>query len=102
MNDVLLQDFIQLISANTGLHICEQDKQDLSEKQHKQMKLLKLSAPEQYYQLLKNCNYHNSFGQTFTDSRALHWTNTERDYEWEEVTFLLTIGENYFFVITGK
>lgn len=102
MNDVLLQDFMQLISANTGLHIREQDKRDLSEKLHKRMKLLKLSAPEQYYQLLNTCNYHNSLGQTLTDSRALHWTNTERDREWEELTFLLTIGETYFFRDHGQ
>ncbi len=101
MNDMLLQNFMQLISANTGLHIREQDKRDLSEKLHKRMKLLKLSAPEQYYQLLNTCNYHNSLGQTSTDS-TLHWTNTERDREWEELTFLLTIGETYFFRDHGQ
>lgn len=40
MNNLLIQDFIQLISANTGLHIRQQDQQDLSKKLYTRIKRL--------------------------------------------------------------
>lgn len=103
MNDTLIQDFIQLISNNIGIHIREQDKQDLSKKLQKRMKLLKLSVPEQYYQLLKTPNYQSrSPEQILTHATAPLWTSVERDREWEELTILLTIGETYFFRDQGQ
>lgn len=96
MNNLLIQDFIQLISANTGLHIRQQDQQDLSKKLYTRIKALKLSAPEQYYQLLKISNTHKSLG-TSTHSTDSHWTQAECDREWQELTLLLTIEETYFF-----
>lgn len=89
MNDLLIEDFIQLISAVTGLHIREEDKQNLSKKLHTRIKALKLSALEQYYQLLKPSN---------VESNSLN--RCER--EWQELTLLLTTGETYFFRDRGQ
>lgn len=103
MNDVLIQDFIQLISANTGLHIREQDKQDLSKKLHTRMKLLNLTVPEQYYQLLNTTTAQsNSPGQTLTYPAATLPRTNGGEREWQELTFLLTIGETYFFRDRGQ
>lgn len=101
MNDGLMQDFIQLISANTGLHIRQQDQQDLWKKLYARMKSLKLSAPEQYYQLLKTSTTHKPVG-TSAHSTDSPWTQAECDREWQELTLLLTIGETYFFAIAAK
>lgn len=101
MNDGLMQDFIQLISANTGLHIRQQDQQDLCKKLYARMKSLKLSAPEQYYQLLKTSNTHKSL-ETSTHLTDSPWTQAECDREWQELALLLTIGETYFFRDCGQ
>lgn len=91
MNDVLVQQFMQLISTNTGLHIREQDKEDLCKKIYARMKLLNFSVPAQYYQLLKTGN----------DQRNSP-LETLREREWRELTLLLTTGETYFFRDKGQ
>lgn len=91
MNDILLQRFIQLISNNTGLHIREQDKASLSQKIYARMKLLKLSVPDQYYQLLESEN----------DKNSCH-LETRGASEWRELTLLLTTGETFFFRDQGQ
>ncbi|NHC33079.1 CheR family methyltransferase [Scytonema millei] len=80
MNETTVQNFIQLISARTGLQVRPQDRQELCKKLETRMKVLKLNAPEKYYQLL--------LGST-DDS------NSNR--EWQELLILLTVGETYFF-----
>lgn len=96
MNDLLIEDFIQLISAITGLHIREEDKQHLSKKLHTRIKALKLSAPEEYYQLLKPSSVQsNSLKQTSPPTNR-------REREWQELTLLLTTGETYFFRDRGQ
>ncbi|WP_051482551.1 CheR family methyltransferase [Synechocystis sp. PCC 7509] len=90
MNNVLLQNLIQLIGSHTGLHIREQDKQALTNKVNARMLALKLSTPEQYYQLL-DTNIHN--GST---------NETQCDREWKALTLLLTTGESYFFRDKGQ
>lgn len=91
MNNVLLQQFIQLISTNTGLYIREQDGEALSKKIYARMKFLNLSAPEKYYQILK------AEGEK---SSSLLVTLHER--EWKDLTLLLTTGESYFFRDKGQ
>ena len=54
MNETLLQKFIQLISDYVGLQIREQDYDSLYNKIFMRIKSLKLSLPEQYYQILKS------------------------------------------------
>lgn len=96
MNDLLIEDFIQLISAVTGLHIREEDKQHLRKKLHTRIKALKLSAPEQYYQLLKPSSVQsNSLEQTSPSTNR-------REREWQELILLLTTGETYFFRDHGQ
>ncbi len=93
MDDGLMQQFIQLISANTGLHIRRQDREALCKKIYVRMKLLKLAEPENYYQLLNTVNYQNN-------SPTLHFGECES--EWRKLIFLLTIGESYFFRDRGQ
>ncbi len=83
MNPTLLQKFIQLIADYTGLHIREQDYDNLCNKIFVRIKLLKFSSPEQYYQLLVNQN------------------KTSKD-EWEKFIILLTVTETYFFRDRGQ
>lgn len=83
MNNAILQNFIQLISANTGLNIREQDQKELCNKIYVRIKSLKLDTPEQYYQLLLT---------TSQDSYSSNNLN-----EWKQLLLLLTIGETYFF-----
>lgn len=91
MNDVLMQQFIQLISTNTGLHIREQDRDSLCKKIYARMKFLKFTVPEQYYQLLKTGN---------EQSNSQRGTLSER--EWRELALLLTTGETFFFRDIGQ
>jgi chemotaxis protein methyltransferase CheR len=91
MNDVLMQQFIQLISTNTGLHIREQDRDSLRKKIYGRMKLLKLSVPQQYYQLLKTGNEQSNSPQ-----------GTLSQHEWRELVLLLTTGETFFFRDLGQ
>ncbi len=88
MNNLLLQSLIELIARHTGLHIREQDRQTLCTKVNTRIQALKLSTPEQYYQLLNTSN-HSS-------------TETPGDREWKELTLLLTTGESYFFRDKGQ
>ena len=83
MNPTLLQNFIQLIADYTGLHIREQDYDSLYKKIFVRIKSLKLSSPEQYYQLLASQN------------------QTSKD-EWEKLIILLTVTETYFFRDQGQ
>lgn len=91
MNGVLTQKFIQLISTNTGLHIREQDREDLHKKIYARMKLLNFSEPEKYYQLLKTEKDQKNFSLA-TVSKS----------EWKELTLLLTTDESYFFRDKGQ
>lgn len=83
MNDLLMQNFIQLISANTGLHIREKDRDDLRKKIYTRMQALKISSTEQYYQLLNS-------------------VEKSHDSEWQQLLILLTTGETYFFRDRGQ
>ena len=91
MNDALIEQFVKLISATTGLHVREQDRDALQKKILLRMKLLKLSAPEEYYQLLEAGTNLNT---------ALNAVQSE--HEWKELTLLLTVGESYFFRDRGQ
>ena len=91
MNDALIAQFIKLISATTGLHIREQDRDALQKKILLRMKFLKLSAPEEYYQLLEA-------GTNLNPTLCA----VQSEYEWKELTLLLTIGESYFFRDRGQ
>ncbi|MBD2183030.1 tetratricopeptide repeat protein [Planktothrix sp. FACHB-1355] len=90
MNEALIQRFVELISSNTGLHVREQDRENLAKIIWARLKILRLSTPEDYYQLL----------QPHTDSNAVEDTLPER--EWRELTHLLTTGESYFFRDKGQ
>lgn len=90
MNEALLERFIELISANTGLHVREQDKQSLANKISMRLKLLRLSRPEEYYQVLAG---------NIPESDSL---KQKREKEWRELTRLLTTGESYFFRDKGQ
>lgn len=91
MNDVLMQQFIQLISTNTGLHIREQDRNSLCKKIYARMKFLKFTVPEQYYQLLKTGNEQSNSQRQIISER-----------EWRELALLLTTGETFFFRDIGQ
>ncbi|MCL1472801.1 CheR family methyltransferase [Argonema antarcticum] len=91
MNEALIQRFIGLISINTGLHVREQDRESLAKTIWARLKLLRLSSPEDYYQLLKP---HPEQNESFED--------TPREREWRELTRLLTTGESYFFRDKGQ
>ncbi|MDY7006039.1 MAG: CheR family methyltransferase [Cyanobacteriota bacterium] len=83
MNGTLLQKFIQLIAGYVGLQIREQDYDGLCNKIFVRIRSLKLSGPEQYYQLLKSQN------------------QTSKN-EWENLIILLTVTESYFFRDRGQ
>lgn len=91
MNDGLMQQFIQLISTNTGLYIREQDKDSLCKKIYARMKFLKFTLPEQYYQLLKTGKEQSNSQREILSER-----------EWRELALLLTIGETFFFRDIGQ
>ncbi|MFB2970880.1 CheR family methyltransferase [Aerosakkonema sp. BLCC-F183] len=90
MNEALIQRFVELISTNTGLHVREQDRENLAKIIGTRLKFLRLSTLEDYYQLL----------QRHTESDAVEDTLPQR--EWRELTHLLTTGESYFFRDKGQ
>jgi chemotaxis protein methyltransferase CheR len=83
MNDALIQLFIRLIATQTGLHIRSQDRSALSQKILTRMKRIKISIPENYYQLLAA-------------------TSQESQNEWRELALLLTVNESYFMRDKGQ
>ncbi|MBD1936622.1 protein-glutamate O-methyltransferase CheR [Microcoleus sp. FACHB-68] len=91
MNDALIEQFINLISATTGLYVRGQDRDALQKKILLRMKLLKLSIPDEYYQLLEaGTNPNNPIDAV------------QSEYEWKELTLLLTVCESYFFRDRGQ
>lgn len=91
MNESLLQLFIELISTTTGLHVREQDKENLAKKIWGRVKYLKLSKPEEYYQILIGKGQQGKLA-----------SQTLCDREWKELIRLLTTGESYFFRDKGQ
>lgn len=83
MDDAVIQLFIQLITANTGLQIRPQDRSALSQKLLTRMKSVKITDPEQYYQFLTTISF---------DSQK----------EWRELVVLLTTVESYFMRDKGQ
>ncbi len=83
MDDPLIQLFIQLITAHTGLQIRPQDRSALSQKLLIRMKASKIADPEKYYQLLTA-------------------TSCESKNEWRELVLLLTTTESYFMRDQGQ
>jgi len=83
MNEALIERFIKLICANTGLHIRPEDKNNFSKKLWQRIRALRISHPEDYYLLLQSNN----------------WSSSE---EWKELVCLLTTGESYFFRDRGQ
>jgi chemotaxis protein methyltransferase CheR len=83
MDDALIQLFIQLITAHTGLQIRLQDRSALSQKLLIRMKSAQIPDPEKYYQLLTA-------------------TSLEGQKEWRELVLLLTTIESYFMRDQGQ
>ncbi len=83
MDDALIQLFIQLITAHTGLRIRPQDRSALSQKLLIRMKDSKIADPEKYYQLLTATSCHSK-------------------NEWRELVLLLTTTESYFMRDQGQ
>lgn len=82
MKEFTLQRIKELVSAHTGVSLCERDDEALKKMIHERLRLLKLSTPEEYCQLL--------------DSGADHRR------EQEQLSILLTTGETYFFRDKGQ
>ncbi|NES98617.1 MAG: chemotaxis protein CheR, partial [Desertifilum sp. SIO1I2] len=74
----LLDCFVQRISTTTGLQIRPQDTPTLCQKIISRCRLLRLSSPEAYYELLSA-------------------SGTESFREWQALISLITTGESYFF-----
>ena len=83
LTEELLERFIQLINSHAGLQNRAQDRKALSQKLSARMKSLKLSQPEEYYQILKG------------DTDQSH-------HEWRQLMLLLTTNETYFFRDKGQ
>jgi chemotaxis protein methyltransferase CheR len=83
MDDSILQLFIQLITAQIGLQIRQQDRSALSAKLLTRMKFASISDPEKYYQFLTI-------------------TSFETQNEWRELVLLLTTVESYFMRDKGQ
>ena len=92
MNNLIMHNLIQLISTHTGIQIREQDYKDFCNKIYSRMKILKLNAPEEYYEVLLNTSKVQSVSYRENDSIN----------EWKELVVLLTIGETYFFRDRGQ
>jgi chemotaxis protein methyltransferase CheR len=91
MSEVLIQLFVQLISNYTGLRIRTQDQEALCRKLGSRIRSLKLSSPEEYYQLLQGAiDPSHSFSAIAAQG------------EWRELITLLTTGESYFFRDSGQ
>jgi chemotaxis protein methyltransferase CheR len=82
MTDAILNHIKNLISAQTGLSLREQEEEPLRDIVRGRMSALKLSSLEEYYELL-------STGE-----------NSRR--EQEQLAILLTTGETYFFRDSGQ
>ena len=91
MNDAIINKLAQLICFYTGLNIREQDRDALRKKIWTRMKKLKLSAAEEYYNLLEAGTVPKN-GQDACASEC----------EWKELTLLLTTSESYFFRDQGQ
>jgi chemotaxis protein methyltransferase CheR len=85
MNEIILQQFIQLIADRIGLQIRVKDWSQLIKKINMRIKALKLSTYEKYYELLNNPSISD-----------------QQQKEWKELTQLLTVGESYFFRDKGQ
>lgn len=83
LTEDLIERFIQLINSHAGLQNRAQDRKALSQKLSARMKSLKLSQPEEYYQILKG------------DTDQGH-------HEWRQLMLLLTTNETYFFRDKGQ
>ncbi|MBZ8178745.1 CheR family methyltransferase [Oscillatoria salina] len=83
LEKALLEKFIHLIAANTGLSVREQDRNGLARKILFRIKSLKLFSPESYYQLLAS-------------------ESNQSRQEWQELIVLLTTTESYFFRDRGQ
>lgn len=79
----LLTDFIELVTAQTGLAIRDQDRNTLSRKIWTRMNRLGINSPQFYYRLL-------SIGAG------------QNNQEWQEFVLLLTNIESYFFRDRGQ
>jgi chemotaxis protein methyltransferase CheR len=91
MNDAIIDKLAKLICSHTGLNIREQDRDALRKKIWTRMKTLKLSAAEEYYNLLEAGTVSIN-GQDACASEC----------EWKELTLLLTTSESYFFRDQGQ
>nr|WP_242040215.1 MULTISPECIES: CheR family methyltransferase [unclassified Desertifilum] len=79
----LFDGFVQRISTTTGLQIRPQDAPTLRQKIINRCRLLRLSSPEAYYELLSA-------------------SGTESFREWQALISLITTGESYFFRDRGQ
>lgn len=92
MNNALIKRFADLISAHTGLHVREQDRESLAKKIYSRIKNIKFPSPELYYELL----------EAGTERGNNCFDPLQSEFEWKELTLLLTIGESYFFRDAGQ
>ncbi|NEO31298.1 MAG: protein-glutamate O-methyltransferase CheR [Symploca sp. SIO3C6] len=74
----LKQAFIHLIAKRTGLAMREREQVNLNEKIFLRMKILKISSPGNYYQLLEG-------------------NRKDSQQEWQQLVLMLTNLESYFF-----
>ena len=108
MNHILIDRFVQLISRHIGLSFREQDRSGLSKKLSDRINILKLSSPEEYYQLLaKGATQRYSWlEERESDSARFFHQGKPRELsgarEWKELLALLTTGESYFFRDRGQ
>ncbi|NER38917.1 MAG: tetratricopeptide repeat protein [Oscillatoria sp. SIO1A7] len=108
MNHILIDRFVQLISRYIGLSFREQDLAGLSKKLSDRINILKLSSPEEYYQLLaKGATQSYSYlEERESDSAGFFRRGKQREMsgarEWKELLALLTTGESYFFRDRGQ
>lgn len=87
----LIQKFVRLISAQTGLYIREQDRPILARKIASRMKSLQVSDAHQYYQVLASVSTNSNSAPTKSAYR-----------EWRQLIRLLTTIESYFFRDKGQ
>ncbi|WP_448561553.1 CheR family methyltransferase, partial [Trichothermofontia sp.] len=84
MRDVLLQQFVSLISETTGLQIRPQDRDLFAQKLQKRLQAVGKLTPEAYYHLLSENRKNTGHA------------------EWRELLTLLTTTESYFFRDQGQ
>ena len=110
MNDILIERFVQLISRHTGLSFREQDRAALAKKLILRINILKLSSPEDYYQLLASVTtqraYWSDWSEATQSDSGLLFQGNSREMsgarEWKKLLSLLTTGESYFFRDRGQ